>query len=93
MIYEFSLLILALSSTSVSIRLVNNSTATEGLIQVYYSGRWGLICGNNWGDFDAKVSNTLWICANIILYVIVVHFCFFIYNVNSVFDFYGPSFR
>ena len=39
----------------VPVRLVNNSTSHEGLVEVYYAGRWGLICGNSWNDFDAKV--------------------------------------
>lgn len=40
-------------------RLVNNSTTYEGLVQVKYSGRWGYICGHNWNDIDAEVIITL----------------------------------
>ena len=39
----------------ISIRLVGNSTEYEGLVQVQYSGRWGFVCPNYWGDFEAKV--------------------------------------
>lgn len=38
------------------VRLVGNSTQYEGLVQVQYSGHWGYICSNFWGDFDAQVS-------------------------------------
>ena len=37
------------------VRLVQNSTLYEGLVEVYYYGRWGYICGNYWDDFEAQV--------------------------------------
>ena len=38
----------------VPVRLADGDSST-GLVEVYYSGRWGLVCGNNWGDLDAQV--------------------------------------
>ena len=31
-------------------RLVGGSSHNEGLVEVYYSGRWGTLCHNEWND-------------------------------------------
>ena len=48
--------IIDVAAPSVSVRLTENSTSYDGLVEVYYAGKWGLICGNYWGDLDAKVN-------------------------------------
>ena len=39
----------------IQVRLVQNSTLYEGVVEVYYYGQWGYICGNYWDDFEAQV--------------------------------------
>ena len=33
-----------------TVRLVGGSSQNEGLVEVYYSGRWGTVCHNEWND-------------------------------------------
>ncbi|XP_019852771.1 PREDICTED: scavenger receptor cysteine-rich type 1 protein M160-like [Amphimedon queenslandica] len=42
-------------NSEMNLRLIGSDSETKGLVQVQYSGRWGYVCGNYWGDFEAKV--------------------------------------
>ena len=33
-----------------SVRLVDDSSHSEGRLEVYYSGRWGTVCNHGWND-------------------------------------------
>ncbi|WP_411023527.1 scavenger receptor cysteine-rich domain-containing protein, partial [Salmonella sp. s51228] len=37
------------------IRLIGNSEANTGTLQVYYNGVWGYVCDDYWGNNDATV--------------------------------------
>jgi deleted-in-malignant-brain-tumors protein 1 len=43
------------NEVNLPVRLTNNQSAYEGLVQVEYFGLWGYVCANNWDDIDAKV--------------------------------------
>ena len=40
---------------SKSIRLVNGSNIYEGRLEVCLNNKWGTVCDNDWGSFDAQV--------------------------------------
>lgn len=55
--YILLLIISGQAIPSVPVRLVEGSSADYvGVVEVYHNEKWGLVCGNNWGDFDAQVS-------------------------------------
>ena len=83
----------------IPVRLVDGDSST-GLVEVYYSGRWGLVCGSNWGDFDAQV----WMIGSfytevyydnsklIISFIVhVVLMLFITYNPELLRTFHNPS--
>ena len=37
-----------------SVRLFAGSTH-QGIVEVFYDGRWGPVCSRNWGSFAARV--------------------------------------
>ena len=37
------------------IRLVGGQNATEGRVEVFVNNRWGTVCDDSWGVFDARV--------------------------------------
>ena len=41
------------------LRLRGSSVPGQGRLEVYYNGVWGIVCDNDWGDTEARVSNDL----------------------------------
>jgi len=39
-----------------TVRLVNGPSSSEGRLEVYYSGRWGTVCDDNFSKVDATVA-------------------------------------
>ena len=37
------------------VRLVSGNSDKEGILEVYYNGRWGTVCNTGWGDNNSKV--------------------------------------
>ena len=37
------------------VRLAGGSSYNEGIVEVYYNGRWGAICYNGWDEHDANI--------------------------------------
>ena len=31
----------------------------QGIVEVLFDGRWGVICGDNWGSFDSEFNDRL----------------------------------
>ena len=34
----------------IPVRITSGSSPNEGLVEVYFNGRWGTVCHNNWND-------------------------------------------
>ncbi|KAI8771509.1 low-density lipoprotein receptor-related protein 4 [Biomphalaria glabrata] len=43
------------ASSDIYVRLVGGSNAYEGTVEVFFNGRWGSICDDNWTNNDAQV--------------------------------------
>ncbi|XP_059146364.1 low-density lipoprotein receptor-related protein 4-like [Physella acuta] len=43
------------STSDIYVRLVSGTNAYEGTVEVFFNGRWGSICDDNWTTNDAKV--------------------------------------
>jgi len=39
------------------VRLTHGSGQFEGVVEVYYDGLWGTVCGDNWSILDARLSS------------------------------------
>ena len=37
------------------VRLVSGNSDKEGILEVYYNGRWGTVCNTGWGDNNSEV--------------------------------------
>ena len=38
-----------------SVRLSGGSSYNEGIVEVYYNGRWGSVCNDGWDECDARI--------------------------------------
>ncbi|XP_062578441.1 CD5 antigen-like [Saccostrea cucullata] len=45
----------SIDSLNGSVRLINGSSPSNGRLEIYYSGVWGTVCGDNWGSTEAGV--------------------------------------
>ena len=41
--------------TFIVVRLVGGSSYNEGVVEVYYNGRWGAVCYYGWDEHDANI--------------------------------------
>ena len=41
--------------TFIAVRLVGGSSYNEGVVEVYYHGRWGAVCYYGWDEHDANI--------------------------------------
>ena len=44
------------AQVNIQIRLVNNTNARKGRVEVNHNGTWGTICDDGWGVAEAKVA-------------------------------------
>lgn len=37
-----------------SVRLIGGSNSREGIVEIAYNGRWGMVCNTDFGQVDAR---------------------------------------
>ena len=37
------------------VRLARGSSNNEGIVEVYYNGRWGSVCNDGWDEYEANI--------------------------------------
>lgn len=38
-----------------SVRLIGGNHPREGIVEIAYGGRWGMVCNNDFGQIDAQI--------------------------------------
>ena len=47
---------LTLFTSEFTVRLHNGSSSYDGHVEIFFENEWGVVCGNEWNMFDAKVT-------------------------------------